>query len=289
MPLVPVSREDRPGHRRPDRDDPARRRPPGAEGQPEARRRRHGRRGRARQGPRPGRDRARPDRHAEGRRHRRRRRDLRPRPGPRERAAASASRRPARRAVVVLGLSEVPERGRHPARRPRREDGPRDGRGAQGRGAPGQGRRPAAPRSRTSTARSRPARPRSCASSSRPTSRARSAPSPTRSSSSDRRGPDQRPPRGRRRHHRQRHPARVGVERDRGRLQHQESPTRPGATAEAEGVDVRLYDIIYKLTDDMEAALKGLLEPEIVEVVEGRAEVRQIFRVGQTRSSPAPT
>jgi translation initiation factor IF-2 len=51
--------------------------------------------------------------------------------------------------------------------------------------------------------------------------------------------------------------------------------------AEAEGVDVRLYDIIYKLTDDIEAALKGLLEPEIVEVVEGRAEVRQVFRVGK--------
>ena len=51
--------------------------------------------------------------------------------------------------------------------------------------------------------------------------------------------------------------------------------------AEAEGVDVRLYDIIYKLTDDIEAALKGLLEPVQVEVVEGRAEVRQIFRVGK--------
>jgi translation initiation factor IF-2 len=52
--------------------------------------------------------------------------------------------------------------------------------------------------------------------------------------------------------------------------------------ADAEGVDVRLYDIIYKLTDDIEAALKGLLEPEVVEVVEGRAEVRQIFRVGKS-------
>ncbi len=51
--------------------------------------------------------------------------------------------------------------------------------------------------------------------------------------------------------------------------------------AEAEGVDVRIYDIIYKLTDDIDAALKGLLEPEVVEVVEGRAEVRQIFRVGK--------
>jgi translation initiation factor IF-2 len=52
--------------------------------------------------------------------------------------------------------------------------------------------------------------------------------------------------------------------------------------ADTEGVDVRLYDIIYKLTDDIEAALKGLLEPEVVEVVEGRAEVRQIFRVGKS-------
>jgi translation initiation factor IF-2 len=53
-------------------------------------------------------------------------------------------------------------------------------------------------------------------------------------------------------------------------------------TAEAEKVDVRLYDIIYKLTDDIEAALKGMLEPEIVEQVEGRAEVRQVFRVGKS-------
>jgi translation initiation factor IF-2 len=52
-------------------------------------------------------------------------------------------------------------------------------------------------------------------------------------------------------------------------------------TAEAEKVDVRLYDIIYKLTDDIDAALKGLLEPEIVEVLEGRAEVRKVFRVGK--------
>ena len=61
--------------------------------------------------------------------------------------------------------------------------------------------------------------------------------------------------------------------------------TRIGDTArraaEREHVDVRLYDIIYKLTDDIDAALKGLLEPVIVEVVEGRAEVRQIIRVGK--------
>jgi translation initiation factor IF-2 len=51
--------------------------------------------------------------------------------------------------------------------------------------------------------------------------------------------------------------------------------------AEDEGVDVRLYDIIYKLTDDIDAALKGLLEPEVQEIVEGRAEVRQVIRVGK--------
>ncbi len=52
--------------------------------------------------------------------------------------------------------------------------------------------------------------------------------------------------------------------------------------AESESVDIRLYDIIYKLTDDIDAALKGLLEPEVIEVVEGRAEVRQIIRVGKS-------
>jgi translation initiation factor IF-2 len=50
----------------------------------------------------------------------------------------------------------------------------------------------------------------------------------------------------------------------------------------AEGVDVRRYDIIYQLTDDIAKALTGLLEPEVVEVVEGRAEVRQVIRIGRT-------
>jgi translation initiation factor IF-2 len=54
-------------------------------------------------------------------------------------------------------------------------------------------------------------------------------------------------------------------------------------TAEAEGVDIRLYDIIYRLTEEMQAALTGMLEPEEVEVVEGRAEVRQIFRIGRAQ------
>jgi translation initiation factor IF-2 len=53
--------------------------------------------------------------------------------------------------------------------------------------------------------------------------------------------------------------------------------------AVAEKVDVRLYDIIYQLTDDITKALGGLLEPEVVEVVEGRAEVRQIIKVGKNQ------
>jgi translation initiation factor IF-2 len=46
-----------------------------------------------------------------------------------------------------------------------------------------------------------------------------------------------------------------------------------------EGVSVRLYDIIYRLTEDVEKALKGMLEPEIVETVIGKAEVRAVFRI----------
>jgi translation initiation factor IF-2 len=51
--------------------------------------------------------------------------------------------------------------------------------------------------------------------------------------------------------------------------------------ADAEGVDIRLYDIIYKLVDDIEKALTGLLEPVYADVVIGRAEVRAIFRIPQ--------
>jgi translation initiation factor IF-2 len=53
--------------------------------------------------------------------------------------------------------------------------------------------------------------------------------------------------------------------------------------AEAERVDIRLYDIIYKLVDDIEKALKGLLEPVYADVVIGHAEVRAIFRIPQRR------
>ncbi len=49
--------------------------------------------------------------------------------------------------------------------------------------------------------------------------------------------------------------------------------------AERDGVDIRVYRIIYNLLDDVEAAMVGLLDPEYKEQVLGRAEVRQTFKV----------
>ena len=49
-------------------------------------------------------------------------------------------------------------------------------------------------------------------------------------------------------------------------------------TAEREGVDVRLYKVIYQAIDDVEAAMKGMLDPIFEEKVIGHAEVRQIFK-----------
>jgi translation initiation factor IF-2 len=47
--------------------------------------------------------------------------------------------------------------------------------------------------------------------------------------------------------------------------------------AEKEGVDIRLYEIIYRMTEDIEKALKGMLEPKLVEKVIGRAQVLDVF------------
>ena len=47
--------------------------------------------------------------------------------------------------------------------------------------------------------------------------------------------------------------------------------------AEAEGVSIRLYEIIYRMTEDIEKALKGMLEPDLVEKVIGRATVLAVF------------
>ena len=49
-------------------------------------------------------------------------------------------------------------------------------------------------------------------------------------------------------------------------------------TADQEGVDVRLYKVIYNAIEDVEAAMKGMLEPVYEEKVIGHAEVRQIFK-----------
>ncbi len=48
--------------------------------------------------------------------------------------------------------------------------------------------------------------------------------------------------------------------------------------AKEKGVEIRLYDIIYKAVEDMEAAMKGMLDPEYEEKVIGSAEVRQLFK-----------
>jgi translation initiation factor IF-2 len=52
--------------------------------------------------------------------------------------------------------------------------------------------------------------------------------------------------------------------------------------SQREGVDIRFYNVIYKLTDDIQAALVGMLEPTFHEVVEGHAEVIQTFKAGKT-------
>jgi len=49
--------------------------------------------------------------------------------------------------------------------------------------------------------------------------------------------------------------------------------------AEREGVEIRLYRIIYDVLDEVEAALKGMLDPEFREVVLGKAEVRETFKL----------
>jgi translation initiation factor IF-2 len=58
---------------------------------------------------------------------------------------------------------------------------------------------------------------------------------------------------------------------------------RPGRQAremaETEDVEIRTYEIIYKLLEDIESAMVGMLEPEFEEVVTGDAEVREVFRV----------
>lgn len=53
------------------------------------------------------------------------------------------------------------------------------------------------------------------------------------------------------------------------------------STAESEKVDIRLHRIIYKVMEEIEAAMKGMLEPVYEEKVIGQAEIRQVFRVSK--------
>jgi translation initiation factor IF-2 len=57
----------------------------------------------------------------------------------------------------------------------------------------------------------------------------------------------------------------------------------PGARhlADAEGIDIHVYEIIYQIIDDISKALKGMLEPTYADVVQGRAEVRAVFPAGK--------
>lgn len=51
------------------------------------------------------------------------------------------------------------------------------------------------------------------------------------------------------------------------------------AEADREGIEIRLYQIIFELLEDLKAAMEGLLEPDVVETVTGRALVRQVFNL----------
>ena len=50
--------------------------------------------------------------------------------------------------------------------------------------------------------------------------------------------------------------------------------------ADEEGVEIRLHQVIYKMVEEIEAAMKGMLAPEMEEVVTGQAEIRHIYKVG---------
>ncbi|MEG0366466.1 MAG: translation initiation factor IF-2 [Coprobacillus sp.] len=51
--------------------------------------------------------------------------------------------------------------------------------------------------------------------------------------------------------------------------------------AEEEGVEIRLHNIIYKMVEEIEAAMKGMLAPQMQEVITGQAEVRQVIKVSK--------
>jgi translation initiation factor IF-2 len=59
------------------------------------------------------------------------------------------------------------------------------------------------------------------------------------------------------------------------------APVKVRKLADAKGVDIRLYDVIYDVLDDVKLAAEGLLEPEVRLEVIGHAEVRQVFKISK--------
>ena len=61
----------------------------------------------------------------------------------------------------------------------------------------------------------------------------------------------------------------------------------PGARrlADTQGVQIRSYNIIYQMIEDIDRLLSGMLEPEYREVILGAAEVRQVFKIGRTHAA----
>jgi translation initiation factor IF-2 len=62
---------------------------------------------------------------------------------------------------------------------------------------------------------------------------------------------------------------------------HVTADTAARRQAETEGIDIRLYDIIYKIIDDVQRALTGMLEPTYRDVTRGHAQVRAVFRISR--------
>jgi translation initiation factor IF-2 len=57
---------------------------------------------------------------------------------------------------------------------------------------------------------------------------------------------------------------------------------KAGSLAQKEGIEIRQYRIIYDVTDDVRSTMEGLLAPTLVERLIGKAEVRQLFKLGKT-------
>jgi translation initiation factor IF-2 len=57
---------------------------------------------------------------------------------------------------------------------------------------------------------------------------------------------------------------------------------KAGSLAQKEGIEIRQYRIIYDVTDDIRKTMEGLLAPTLVEKLIGKAEVRQLFKLGKT-------